>query len=83
MLRSITAKQFQEWYLYAQIEPFGEKRADLRMAATNALLANINRGKNQTPYKIEDFLFNFEPKPKETWEEKARLAAIWARVYAK
>jgi hypothetical protein len=47
------------------MEPFGEERADLRHGVACALLANINRGKNSTPFKPIDFmLFAEKPKPK-------------------
>ena len=72
------AALFQEWQVYAAIEPFGEPRADLRMAQVCALLANINRDRKQRPqpYTIRDFMFEFdrEPEPEETKLER-QLAA--------
>lgn len=43
---------------FANIEPFGEQRADLRMAIHAALLANIHRDtkKRSEPYKATEFM---------------------------
>jgi hypothetical protein len=43
---------------FAKLEPFGEQRADLRMAIQAALLANIHRDKKRRsePYKPADFM---------------------------
>ena len=43
---------------FARIEPFGEQRADLRMAIQAALLANIHRDKKKRhdPYKAAEFM---------------------------
>ena len=38
------------------IFPFGEYRADIRQAMTSQILANVHRGKNQRPFKIDDFM---------------------------
>lgn len=42
--------------VFAQLEPFGERRADLRAAIVATTVANANRGKNQRPFKVEDFM---------------------------
>lgn len=66
MLRGITAKQFRDWEIYHELEPFGEIRADYRVAAVVQMLYNVNRGAKQKPLPLEDFLLRFdaEPKPK-------------------
>ena len=41
---------------FARLEPFGSE-ADFRgHALTSSVIANVNRGKNDKPYKIEDFM---------------------------
>ena len=55
---------------FASIEPFGEQRADLRMAIHAALIANIHRDtkKRSEPYKATDFL----PFPENTQDQKVQ-----------
>ena len=43
--RRINSDEFGWWMAYDRIEPFGEERADLRIAQLCALIANINRSK--------------------------------------
>jgi len=56
LLEKLTAAELAEWMAYYEIEPWGEERADIRQAITSALIANQYRGKNQRPYKVQDFL---------------------------
>lgn len=60
-LRGISSKELSEWALYSELEPFGEKREDLRFAMLMMLIAEINRNpkKRKKPYKISDFLPDF------------------------
>lgn len=55
---------------YARMEPFGEQRADLRMAILAALLANIHRDKKRRsdPYKAHEFM----PFPENEQETKVQ-----------
>ena len=79
MLDGISSHELTEWQAYAQLEPFGEERADIRMATNTMVLANANRDpkKKRTPYTIEDFmLFRDEPdKPQPSREETAEKVA--------
>lgn len=47
-----------EWQAYFAEEPWGEERADLRMAIGWALLANVHRDQRRRPepYKPSDFM---------------------------
>lgn len=63
---------WQGWIEYDQIEPFGEERADLRIAQLCALIANIWRGKRSRRYKIDDFMFNFGPRSERTPDDLAQ-----------
>ncbi len=73
MLAEMTSQQFAEWLAYSRLEPWGEERADLRMGIVAQTIANANRGKNQKPYKPQDFMPSFEPVSDE--EQTARLLA--------
>lgn len=49
---------------YAQIEPFGEERSDIRSGVIASTIANVNRKKGKAPYKTKDFMPKFkQPKP--------------------
>jgi len=49
---------------YARINPFGERRADLRMAMLAALTANVNRDpKKSRAFKPSDFMPDFSREP--------------------
>lgn len=52
---------WQGWITYAKEEPFGEERADLRIAQLAALMANAwLRNKGQRRFRISDFMFDFD-----------------------
>lgn len=74
MLASISGLQLVEWMAYAELEPFGEERADLRMAIGTASLSNtlfqLMTGKREAPFKVEDFMPRFE-KPEPISQEDA------------
>lgn len=63
------AHELAEYEALYLIEPWGDLRADLRQAITSMVIANVNRGKNQRAFKVEDFMPIREPKKKQTWQE--------------
>jgi hypothetical protein len=62
MLEQMSALEFNEWNNYFQVEPFGELRADFRMATLAAVLVNaLTRTKDSDPIKTAaDFMPDFE-----------------------
>ena len=72
MYADLTADEIIDWLAYYSIEPFGERRADWRMASIMALIANANRDpkKRRRPFRPDDFLPK-PPKPPPTPEEVA------------
>lgn len=77
LLQRISSRELTEWMALAEIEPFGEERADWRAAMIAATFANTLRGERE-PYPVSDFLLDFEDKAEreddETW--KAHLAMV-------
>jgi hypothetical protein len=63
LLRQLSAKEFRNWMLFEQIEPYGGLRGDLQVASVVQMIANVNRGKDQEPYKLKDFLLRFGEEP--------------------
>lgn len=77
MLAEMTSTQFAEWMAYAQLEPWGEDRADLRAGIVAATMANSMRGKKGKPFKPADFMPRFEPE-----DEEATAAMLMAKMRA-
>ena len=76
LLGRMSARELSEWMAYAQIEPFGEKRADLRSGIVASTMANIHRGKRK-PFKAEDFMPEFERQEKAPEEMQAMLRQMF------
>jgi hypothetical protein len=60
LLGRISSRELTEWMAYSRLEPFGEERQDVRSAIIACTIANCNRGKNQPPYKLADFMPKFK-----------------------
>jgi hypothetical protein len=71
MLREMSARQCFEWFAFAGLDGFGERRADLRMGILASLIANVHRDakRKPSPYKPGDFI----PKIKEDADKQAEL----------
>jgi hypothetical protein len=73
MLRGMSARQFNEWRAYADLEPFDEVRADYRAAQVVQVLLNTYRKKGKAPVRLEECLLHFgEPENQPRSPEQAR-----------
>jgi len=84
LLARLTSRQLTEWMAFYRLEPFGERRADLRMAILAALIANVNRDpkKHREPFTVDDFMPKFEPiaepQQSQSWQQqKAMLQSLF------
>ena len=68
LLCRVNSKELSEWQAYYRIEPFGEKRSDLRFALMTANLMSPHMKKGKSP-KLSDFMLDFEPKKQMTNDE--------------
>lgn len=62
-MRGLTAMEFLGWEAYARVEPFNvdvEARADARAASIVQVLQNVNRGKGQRAWTLQDAMLNFD-----------------------
>jgi len=59
LLGRMSSSEMSEWIAYAQIEPFGEERADLRAAIIASTVANTARQRGSRAFKPEDFMPQF------------------------
>jgi len=53
--RRMDAAEFASWAAFQTIEPIRDARGDFNTALIAQTIANVNRGKGQRPYTIEDF----------------------------
>lgn len=60
MLDRIDSRELSEWMAFYKLEPFGEDRADLRMAILAQVCASPYSKK---PVKVEDFIPKFDGLP--------------------
>ncbi len=79
----ISSKEFAGWIAYERIEPSEPKRSDIQTALLATIIANSVRDpkKKPTPFKVEDFLLDFElkeVKPMTVEELKAQMESIFS-----
>lgn len=53
-----------------------ERRIDARFAMLASILANQNRGKNQRPYRVEDFMPKHHSRPRSREELEAKIRSF-------
>lgn len=65
------AGELTEWMAYEMLEPFGERRADLRMGISTAALLNRQRGRGSRAVEPKDLMPDFDKpfRPKQTQAE--------------
>ena len=78
MLREMSAKQFDEWMAYYQLEPFGILAEDLIAAHWKAIYCNSNRKSGKQAAKTEKFLvFRDEKETADTLLEENEDNGSW------
>jgi len=60
---------------FSNLEPFGTDAENIGHAITASTIANVNRGKNQKAYKVEDFMPH-RRKKNQTTDEMLQIAAM-------
>lgn len=79
MLTRMSSRELTEWMAYAQLEPFGEARGDLRAGIVASTIANANRDakKQPHPYTPHQFMpLVEEPEPDAEMVASKALAAF-------
>lgn len=81
LLARTDSRELSEWQAYAQIEPFGDLRADLRAGIVAATVANTarDRKKRRQPFKPEEFMPKFD---RETAAQSPQHIREFARMMA-
>lgn len=81
MLEEISVHQFREWMAYAEIEPFDERRADLRSAMVTWAIVNVNRKRGSSIIPVDTFMPKFDDdvaKPAKSWQEMKAIGYMIA-----
>lgn len=81
MLRGMLCSQWYDWVAYFESEPFGEERADLRMAQLCALTANVHRGRGHKAYRPKDFMLDFKPRQAQTATTMKATLEMFTRAH--
>jgi hypothetical protein len=77
MLAVMPYRIWQDWLEYAQIEPFGEERADLRAGIIASTVANcLARQKGRPAFRVEDFMPKFRPRAVEQKTPEELLSKV-------
>jgi hypothetical protein len=64
---------------FSMLEPFGADADNLGHAITASTVANVNRGKNDKPYKVEDFMPKFE-KQNQNQDQMLQVASMYTEM---
>ena len=82
LLSEISSRELSEWMAYERLEPFGEKRADLRSAIVASTVANTARDekKRRRPYTPEEFMPAFQAEDEEEaiepWQRQLQMVEM-------
>lgn len=86
MLRSISAKQFQEWAVFSELEVLPDERLELMLSHILQVLLNTNRRKGSTPLTLDQVRMKFgdareaAKKVKTHWTELKRIGAMMTKA---
>jgi len=69
MLERVSSRTLGEWRAFAQLEPFGDQRADLRMGQLTAIVANAMRAKGSKAYDWTDFAYGNSKRKRATTDD--------------
>lgn len=77
--RRVTRHEFAYWCAYWLIEPWGEIRADYRMARICQVIAACHSGRGRRP-KLEDFLLFDDHAERKRPTANELKAKLWAAI---
>lgn len=78
LLARIDSAELTEWAAYERIEgPLGPARGDIQAAVVAKTLADVNRGKNQQPHNLTDFIPTWDQdRPAQHQDADEQLAMV-------
>lgn len=80
LLARISSRELSEWWAFSLLEPFGEKRADIRAAIIASTVANTARDpkRRRRPFRPSEFMPRFErKKERQSWEEQLQIVEMF------
>ncbi len=69
MLSRMSSYELSEWQAFEKLEPFGSEAGYVGHAIVAKTIADVNRGKDQKPYELSDFMPRYEEEEKESQTE--------------
>lgn len=79
MLRSMTSRDVAEWAAYSELEPWDERRADLRAGVIASTIINMFSKRGSKSVGPEDFIL-FKERRVQTMEEQRQAARFITQV---
>lgn len=75
------SRELAEWQAYAQLDPFGNARGDLRAGIVASTFANAHRDqkKRKKPFTAQEFMPEFaqaKRQPQQTWQEQLAIVEM-------
>jgi len=77
LLGRISSRELTEWMAFSQLEPFGAEAGYVGHAITASTVANVNRGKGQKAYDVQDFMPTMGKKEPQTVAEMIQFAEMY------
>jgi len=83
LLTRISSRELTEWIAYAELDPFGEWRADLRAGIVASTMANTARDpkRRAKAWTAQDFMPQFERKEPKSWEDQLSMVEMLNRAF--
>lgn len=75
LINEITGEELAYWIAFYEVNPFGPERGDLQAGIIASTIANVNSKKT---YKANDFMPDFDRKPKQQTMEDMQLQCMKA-----
>jgi predicted HD phosphohydrolase len=72
------ASEFFEFWLFYNMEPFGERRGDIQAGRISKTVADTFRDPNRKPYELDMFMPKFFDEPVRQQTPEEQLAIIYA-----
>lgn len=72
----MAVSEFNEFFIFDKIEPFGDRRSDLLMGILGSIIANVNRSEKQPPYSPEQFMPKWDAEPEQAQTAEQQFAVM-------
>lgn len=80
-IEQLPVSMLLEYMAFYNIEPWGEKRADLRHGYAAAVTYNLQRGRGARPLKAKDFMPDFSGPVRQSPEHIRNVLVMYAKSH--